>query len=75
MRLKSGKLAFVQEQSSEDVKRPTVRVFFSLTSNLPVTPYDLKLLQSNDFIASYESADSWKLPESRRVEILGIDQA
>jgi HD-GYP domain-containing protein (c-di-GMP phosphodiesterase class II) len=73
VKLQSGKLAVVKEQGPEGtLNTPVVRVFFSLTSNMPVVPYDVRLSQSSDKIVAFADPSSYGLPHEHMAEILGI---
>ena len=64
VRLRSGKLAVVVEQQPNDLTAPTVKVFFSTKSNLPiaVTTVDLSRSAANDVIVARESREKWNFP-------------
>ena len=64
VRLRSGKLAVVVKQHATDLTAPTVKVFFSTKSNLPiaVTPIDLSRNAANDAIIAREPREKWNFP-------------
>lgn len=72
VKLASGKLAVVKEQSPNDLKSPKVRVFFSIASGSPVGAYDLELSRKTDAIVSFEDPVHWKLSPARLTEHLRL---
>ena len=64
VRLYSGRLGTVIDQTEKSLLTPMVRVFFSIKSNLHVPPeiIDLSLRSTNDKIVSYEDPAKWNLP-------------
>jgi putative nucleotidyltransferase with HDIG domain len=67
VRLKSGALAIVRDQSA-DLTRPQVRIFHSATDrvDIPVRDLDLSAVD-DDGIASSENPDHWALPDWERL--------
>jgi HD-GYP domain-containing protein (c-di-GMP phosphodiesterase class II) len=65
VRLRSGRLAVVIKQHAEDLTAPTVKVFFSTKSNLPiaVTQIDLGRRDANDAIVAREPRGQWNVPQ------------
>ncbi|MBU1424794.1 MAG: HD-GYP domain-containing protein [Gammaproteobacteria bacterium] len=59
VRLKSGRLAIVMEQSDKSLLTPIVKVFFSTKSNEPIMPEMLNLSRSQESIASAEDPAQW----------------
>jgi len=64
VRMRSGRLAVVVEQSSGQLLKPWVKVFYSTKSQMPVA---IELLDTgdprcNDGIAARESNETWKFP-------------
>jgi HD-GYP domain-containing protein (c-di-GMP phosphodiesterase class II) len=72
VRLASGKLAVVIEQNAQALTTPVVRVFYSTSSQLPITPQRLDLARSTDRIVARESRKGW---EDARLEGLWKDEA
>jgi HD-GYP domain-containing protein (c-di-GMP phosphodiesterase class II) len=64
VRLRSGRLAVVVKQHPLDLTAPTVKVFFSTKSNLPiaVVPVDLARKDANDVIVAREPRGNWNFP-------------
>ncbi len=65
VRLASGRLGVVVEQSSKSLTTPLVKVFFSTKSNLRVPPdvIDLSAPTCSDKIAGREDPAKWKFPD------------
>jgi HD-GYP domain-containing protein (c-di-GMP phosphodiesterase class II) len=65
VRLASGRLGVVVEQSSKSLTTPLVKVFFSTKSNLRIPPevIDLSALTCSDKIAGREDPAVWKFPD------------
>lgn len=61
VKLKSGRLAVVAEQTSKSLTMPIVKVFFSTKVNEPIIPELVDLSKLPDSIASVENPDNWKL--------------
>ena len=59
VRLKSGRLAIVLEQSSKSLLTPVVKVFFSTKSKVPIMPEMLDLSRSQEAIVSAEDPAQW----------------
>jgi putative nucleotidyltransferase with HDIG domain len=59
VRLKSGRLAIVIEQSDKSLLTPIVKVFFSTKSNEPIMPEMVNLSRSYESIASAEDPTQW----------------
>jgi cyclic di-GMP phosphodiesterase len=61
LKLKSGRLGVVLEQTEKSLLTPIVKVFFSVKSNEQIFPEVLDLSRSQDSIVSAENAVDWKL--------------
>jgi putative nucleotidyltransferase with HDIG domain len=59
VRLKSGRLAIVLEQTEKSLLMPIVKVFFSTKSNEPIFPEMVDLSRSQESIASAEDPTKW----------------
>lgn len=65
VRLESGRLGVVAEQSPHSLLTPMVKVFFSTKSNMRITPtvLDLSTHPAQDKIVSREDPEKWKFPD------------
>jgi HD-GYP domain-containing protein (c-di-GMP phosphodiesterase class II) len=65
VRLASGKLGVVVEQSSKSLTTPLVKVFYSTKSSLRIPPevIDLSAPTCSDKIAGREDPAAWKFPD------------
>ena len=61
VKLKSGRLAVVTDQSTKSLTSPIVKVFFSTKANEPIPPVLVDLSKVPDPIASVENPAKWKL--------------
>jgi len=61
VKLKSGRLAVVTDQSAKSLLTPIVKVFFSTKSNEPIFPEIVDISKVPDPIASVENPATWKL--------------
>ena len=59
VRLKSGRLAIVLEQTERSLLMPVVKVFFSTKSNEPILPEMIDLSRSQESIAGAEDPTKW----------------
>lgn len=59
VRLKSGRLAIVMEQSEKGLLTPHVKAFFSTKSNEPIFLELIDLAKGTDSIANVEMAEKW----------------
>lgn len=64
VRMRSGRLGVVVEQSEGSLVAPKVKLFFSTKSNMPITTelLDLSSAGCNDAIVARESNAQWKFP-------------
>lgn len=65
VKLKSGRLAVVIDQSEKSLLTPIVKVFFSTKSGLPVAPEMVDLSKSPDAIAGMEDTAKWRTEVNR----------
>ncbi len=65
VRLESGRLAVVTDQSEKSLLSPRVKVFFSIKSNCRIQyeSLDLALPGCRDKITSYEDPQKWNIPD------------
>ncbi len=61
VKLKSGRLAVVTDQSTKSLLTPIVKVFFSTNINAPIFPELIDLSKAQDSIASVENPLTWNL--------------
>ncbi len=59
IKLKSGRLAVVMEQSEKSLLTPVVKVFFSTKSNAPVPQEIIDLSKSQEAIQCVENPEKW----------------
>jgi hypothetical protein len=59
VKLKSGRLAVVMEQTEASLLKPIVKVFFSVHSNAHIYPELLDLSTSPDSIVTREEPKQW----------------
>lgn len=70
VRLESGRIGVVTEQSEKNLMQPTVKVFFSAKHNHYLTPEEVDLSRSfghggGDKIVSHETAEKWGIDLGR----------
>jgi HD-GYP domain-containing protein (c-di-GMP phosphodiesterase class II) len=59
LKLKSGRLAVVTDQSRQSLLKPIVKVFFSSRSNAPIVPELVDMSRTQDSIESVEDMAKW----------------
>jgi putative nucleotidyltransferase with HDIG domain len=59
LKLKSGRLAVVTDQSNQSLLKPVVKVFFSSRSNAPIAMEFVDMSRTQDSIESMENAAKW----------------
>jgi hypothetical protein len=59
VKLKSGRLGVVLEQSEKGLLTPIIKVFFSTRSNAHIKPEVIDLSKSTETIANLEDAQTW----------------
>jgi hypothetical protein len=59
VKLKSGRLAVVIQQSEKSLLTPLVKAFFSTKSNEPIVPELIDLTKSQEAIANIEDPIKW----------------
>jgi len=65
LRLKSGHLGVVTEQSSRNLTMPRVKIFFSIRANAHIPIEVIDVAKSADAIVSVEDPQQWKLDLSK----------
>lgn len=69
LKLKSGRLAVVTDQSTRTLLTPRVKIFFSCNSRAPIPPKVIDLARSGETIESIEQPETWGLD---RAKVLGM---
>jgi len=72
VRLGSGRLAVVVEQNPAALTAPTVKIFFSIKSNMPISVQRMDLAGGNDRIVGRESVAKWGF---KNLDALWVDGA
>jgi len=69
VRLSSGRIGVVMEQTGKSLTTPRVKVFYSTKSNLRIAPevIDLALPTCHDKIAGREDPDHWQFPDLKEL--------
>jgi len=70
LKLKSGRLAVVTEQSTQSLLMPMVKVFYSCNSKAPLPRKLINLAQSNEQIDSVETPQDWGFSRHEIIDIL-----
>lgn len=69
LKLKSGRLAVVMEQTEKSLLTPIVKVFFSTKANAPIAPELIDLSKSQDTISNIEDPIKWGFDLTKLVGI------
>jgi HD-GYP domain-containing protein (c-di-GMP phosphodiesterase class II) len=69
LKLKSGRLGVVTDQTKNSLVKPIVTVFFSIRSNAHILQEIIDLSKSTDSIVSLENPQQWKF---NLVDIMGV---
>lgn len=70
LKLRSGRLAVVTEQSTQSLLTPIVKVFYSCNSKAPLPRKLINLAQSNEQIDSIENPQDWGFSRREITDIL-----
>lgn len=70
LRLKSGRLGIVTEQSEKTLLKPSVKVFYSTTSKSPIPQKIIDLTRSQEIVESIETPETWGFNQQRLMDIL-----
>jgi HD-GYP domain-containing protein (c-di-GMP phosphodiesterase class II) len=70
LKLRSGRLAVVTEQSTQSLLTPVVKVFYSCNSKAPLPRKLINLAQSNEQIDSIENPQDWGFSRREITDIL-----
>jgi HD-GYP domain-containing protein (c-di-GMP phosphodiesterase class II) len=76
VKMASGNLAVVMEQSHSSLLKPKVKVFYSITEHAPITPeiIDLSARHCDDSICSRANPADWNFPDLVELWSGGITQ-
>jgi len=70
LKLKSGRLGVVIDQSSKTLLEPKIKIFFSCSGNAPIPTKIIDLSHSNESIESIESPETWGFNRQQLMDIL-----
>lgn len=70
VKLQSGRLGIVTEQSDKTLLTPIVKVFYSISTHTPIPTSIIDLSNSQETIDSIEDPAAWDLSRERILEIL-----
>jgi len=70
LKLKSGRLGVVTDQSSKTLLEPKIKIFFSCSSKAPIPTKIIDLSHSNESIESLESPEKWGFDRQYLMDIL-----
>ncbi len=70
LKLKSGRLAIVADQSEATLLKPRIKIFYSTSSHSPIPPKLLDLTKGQEEIEGIEAPEKWGFTQQRIMEIL-----
>ena len=70
IKLKSGRLAIVTEQSAQTLLKPQIKIFFSCNSRTLIPTKTVDLMRSNEVIESIEKPETWGLNREKVMSML-----
>ena len=70
VKLKSGRLGVITEQSSKSLLQPKIKTFFSVSSNSPIPTKSVDLSRSQESIASIEEPEDWGFDRQHLIDII-----
>ncbi len=70
VKLKSGRLGIVMDQSEQTLLKPKIKIFYSSTSRSPIPPRLIDLTSSQESIESIEEPEAWGFDRKRIMEAL-----
>ena len=70
VKLHSGRLGIVTEQSAETLLKPKIKIFYSTTSHAPIAPKIVDLTRSQESIESIEEPETWGFSQQRILDLL-----
>jgi len=71
VKLKSGRLAVVTEQSEGTLLKPKLKVFYSCSTNSPIPAKLIDLERSQEIIESVEEPENWGFDRQKIMDVLG----
>lgn len=70
VKLHSGRIGVVTDQSDKTLLQPKIKVFFSSTSNTPIPPKTIDLARSHETIESIEQPETWGFDRQKIMDML-----
>ena len=70
VKLHSGRLGIVTDQSDKTLLQPKIKIFFSSTSNAPIPPRVIDLTRSQETIQSIEEPETWGFNRQHIMDML-----
>ena len=70
VKLKSGRLGIVSEQSDQTLLKPKIKIFFSCGSNSPIPKKKIDLTRSQETIESIEEPETWGFDRKHILDML-----
>ncbi len=70
VKLHSGRLGIVTEQSTETLLKPKIKIFYSSSSHAPIPHKIVDLTRSQETIDSIEDPETWGFSRQRIIDIL-----
>ena len=70
LKLKSGRLAVVMEQSSKTLLKPKIKIFFSCSSNAPIPTKMIDLSRSHEEVLSIEEPQTWDFDRRHIMDVI-----
>ncbi len=71
IKLHSGRLGIVTEQSAKTLLKPKIKIFYSSTSRSAIPPKVIDLTRSQETIESIEEPETWGFDRKRVMDMLG----
>lgn len=70
VKLQSGRLGIVTEQSESTLLKPKIKIFYSSTARAPIAHKIIDLTRSQEIIESVEEPEDWGFDQQRIMDIL-----
>ena len=70
VRLQSGRLGIITEQSEKTLLKPKIKIFYSCTAKAPIPQKIIDLTRSQETIDSIEEAEAWGFNRQRIMDML-----